>query len=199
MKLATLLIIGILTVLIVPLVTPQSATKQKSVVDEPSFEGQWSQPVNGLRARFKFLRNDSGKRAVRIEPYIELHNSSDVIGNISVVIKKDKIEYRLTNNEGNNVPKGMIRYSGFVADFGLVQIPHNSYLSLNVTGSGAIIGKDVVCHIDLGVPNCWSFTKSSTDDAFLEGKIFIEDVGAKTWSGELAIPRTKVPLHTDDG
>ena len=169
------------------------------MVAEPGFEGQWSQPVNGLRARFKFSRNDSGKRSVRIEPYIELHNSSDVMGNISIAIKKDKIEYQLTNKEGADVPQGNILYSGFCTDFGLLQIPHNSYLSLNVTGSGLMTGKDVVCHIDLGGSNCWSFTKDSIGDAFLEGKIVINNADGKTWFGELVVPKTKVPLQADGG
>ena len=200
MKLASFLMPGILSALIGPYLPLQSsAKKQQTMVAEPGFEGQWSQPVNGLRARFKFSRNDSGKRSVRIEPYIELHNSSDVIGNISIAIKKDEIEYQLKNKEGADVPKGMILYSGFFADFGVLQIPHNSYLLLNVTGAGLMTSKDVVCHIDLGGTNCWSFTKDSTGDAFLEGKIVIDNAGGKTWSGELVVPKTKVPLQADGG
>ena len=197
LKLASLLALGILAALANPMVNQQPATKQKPEIAEPGFEGQWSQSVNGLRARFKFWRNDSGKGPVRIEPYIELHNSSDVIGNIGVVVKKDEIEYRLTNKDGADVPKGMILYSGIVVDIGLVQIPHNSYLSLNVTGSGAMVGKDVACHIDLGPANCWTFAKSSTDNVFLEGKILIENAGGKGWSGELAIPKARIPLQAD--
>ena len=201
MKIATLFVLAIFPALICPAMTSHPKD-QRQKVDEPRFAGEWSETVNGMRARFKFLRNDSGndpgKGPVRIEPYIELHNASNVLGNIDIAIYKSDIEYRLTNRNNEDVPQGITVYSGKVIDFGLVRVPLNSFLALNVTGIGAVFHKESTSsHIDLGPSDCWAFEKGYTDDCFLEAKIVVEGGGTEAWAGEISIPKSQVPLQHD--
>ena len=92
----------------------------------------WSKPVGGLRARLTFERGKETNGTPIIATYLELRNVSDSATPLEVALDPSKIEFKVTDAGGREVPQAGLPYDGEMAAPGTLRLPHGSEMRLSV-------------------------------------------------------------------
>ncbi len=159
----------------------------------------WSKPVNGLQARLCFARKEVLAGTPLLAAYLELRNVSSSSNALELPVDGPDIEYRftVTDGDGKSVPATSTPYDEIRADVGVVRIPFDSLLRLNITHRGAGVAPDQAASLDLGPLAVWSFRRGDTQTYYLQAELTVKKGGGARWSGTLRTPRAKLPTAGD--
>ena len=181
-------------------VEPDTATSPDTVA-----KGDWSLPVDGLRARLlvRFAGTRESGRDILL--YLELQNQSATVTPISLFYSDDNdwsTTWSLTDRKGNSVAKTPIAIRRPVHRPYWIVLPFDSTLRLRAS-NGSSVSRTVKGSTQLLLPanEFWSFPKSSQEEYFLscsfEAKSPPETSGhSNVWQGKLTIPKVRISLHT---
>jgi hypothetical protein len=164
--------------------------------DETDDAPGWSQPVDGLQARLVPARQRAVNETPIIVTYLELRNVSDRATAIALPIDGEDVvmEFSVVDAAGKSVPPDSGPFDELRADVGMVRIPYDSTLRLNVAHRGAGIPKGYAAHLDLGALANWEFKPGDKGTYFLKGKVTVKQSDAERWSGTLLLPAVKLPI-----
>src|SRR5262245_48280429 len=114
--------------------------------------GPWSKPVNGLRARLCFARKGKLNGTPVITTDLELRHVSDVADVIELPLDGEDVafDFTVTDSDGKSIPAARGPYHELTPDVGLVRLPYDSLLRVNIAHRGAAVPKGHAAHIDLG-------------------------------------------------
>jgi hypothetical protein len=76
---------------------------------------------------------------------------------------------------------------------GLLRLPPDSELRLNVTHRGAGVPKDQGGFLDLGVGSQWTFRPGDRHVYYLRATLTVRPSDGRLWSGTIQVPRTQIP------
>ncbi len=158
----------------------------------------WSKPVNGIQARLSLVQKEIVNGTPILVTYLELQNVSDSAYVIEVPWDRVALTWSVTDDAGKAVspadgPWDEIR----LESTGLLRIPHDSTLKMNVAHRGAGIPKDQAAHLDLGPLTHWYFKSDDKRTLYLQGKLTVAKKEDKLWFGSLEMPRIKIPIARD--
>ncbi len=166
----------------------------------------WSKPVNGLQARVYVARKEKFNGTPIITAYLELRHVSDVADVIELPLDGEGVafEFIVTDSGGKSVAPAGGPYHEITPDVGLIRLPYDSLLRVNIAHRGASVPKDYGAHIDLGAeaaidrraaaPAVWDFKRGDKESYYLEAKLTVKKRDAKKgWSGSISIPKVKLP------
>jgi hypothetical protein len=160
----------------------------------------WSKPVNGIQARLCFTREEALNGTPIITTYLELKNVSDSARVLELPVDGEdvQLEFTVTNSAGKKIPPDSHVYDELWAPVGLIRLPFDSLMRINIAHRGAGVPKDHAAHLDLGGPfSNWDFKRGDKESYYVEAKLQIKDRDGKRWSGTLAIPRAKLPTTSE--
>jgi hypothetical protein len=183
------------SILLTVLVTVGPACRPKS-------EGSsWSEPVNGIQARFTLVTSEVINNTPIISTYLTLRNVSDVANPIRIDWASAEINFAVINEAGNPVPRAIdLIYNGCYVPLSEIVLPHDSTLTFNISRRGLGIPAGKAALIDLGIPDCWILEKTGREKYFLKGTLNITDKGdrgseyERSWKGRVEIPKIRIPL-----
>lgn len=171
-----------------------------AIAQETMTASDWSDPVNGLRGRLIFGKDEkfNGTRLATI--YIELQNVSNVLNPIEIYYDTGRALPCVLLDVSNQP----VAQSGMPADiislnaFWIV-LPYDSILRFRVSVTGYGIPKDAGLSIGLMSGN-WIIPPTSHTDHFLSAS-FVVAPPANTehihaWRGVLKLPIVKIPADT---
>jgi hypothetical protein len=156
-------------------------------------EQEWSEPVNGLRARLSLERQ---KDSPFLKVFLELQNTSDVAGIKSVRFTPSALVPVVTSKTGDELARAAGSYDGASPIWTPLTVPFEGTLRFRISfpGLGYRAGKDTTI-LDLGSPDSWSIPKDG--EWFLAGSLRIDrqpgDHASKDWSGTLSLPQVRIP------
>ena len=153
----------------------------------------WSERVNGFRARLSIKRLKISNGSCIMATYLELDNQGSPKSFIKSV---DSMTFRVTDKDGNEVAvnRGMT-FSGWAGGTPRLTLPHDSSIRFRIGPTGHGIGRDLAAHLDLGIDYCWSLPKG---DYFLSGILEVvstmqSDEAVDPWHGRIVLPRVLIP------
>jgi hypothetical protein len=159
----------------------------------------WSQPVNGIQARFSFADGDicNGTRIITV--FLELQNVSDVGNPIYLLYDSDySIKAELFDSCGKPVsPPRSSSFDGCVQEPFFICLPYNSTIKFDVTANGYGIPKDEKALIGLSSRD-WVIKRGDSAEYFLGGTFTAEKPKEPVnkdqciWTGKIEIPKARV-------
>jgi hypothetical protein len=156
--------------------------------------GEWSQEVNGLRARLKLV--DKGKlHGTRwLVPYLELRNVRDLINQLEVNIDFRHLKVELVGADGAPVRRGYsLPRSGPTTELGTIILPHDSSMRVSLECLNWGIPRDAPAMVatDSGA---WVIREDENGKVFLRATLTVEKSNPewKAWGGNLQTPPLKV-------
>ena len=154
----------------------------------------WSKPVNGLQARLCCTRKETFNGTSVIATYLELRNDSNSSNVMELPLDGDDVqfEYTVTDAGGRSVSPADGPYDEIRADLGLMRLPFDSLLRLNIAHRGAGVPKDYAAHLDLGALSTWDFKRGDMQSYYLHAKLTVKKRDEKRWSGTITIPKVKL-------
>ena len=166
--------------------------------------GDWSAPVDGLRARLlvRFAGTNESGRDILL--YLELQNQSAVITPISLFHSADNncsTTWSLTDHKGNPVAKILIPIRRPTVPPYWVVVPFDSTLRLRASNGSSVSRTEMGSTTLLLPPNeYWTFPRGSQEEYFLscsfEAKSPPETSShSNIWQGKLTIQKVKIPLQ----
>ena len=156
----------------------------------------WSLPVNGLRARLAVVRKGSLNGTPILVSYIELHNGSDQT--IEIPWDEAELRFSVTDAAGKDRAAAGGRYDEIRGPVGVLRLPPDSTLRLNVTHRGAGVPKDRAGHLDLGPLSHWSFRPGLENATVsLHGTLRVQSREGHQLSGTIRIPRVAIEFPVD--
>jgi hypothetical protein len=186
-----------------------SADASAGGADEP---GAWSKPVNGLQARLCFTRKEKLNGTPIIITYLELRHASNDADVIELPLdgKEVAFDFTVTASDGKSVPPAAGRFQELTQEVGLIRLPYDSLLRVNIAHHGASVPKDHAAHLDLGAdaavdgrapaPAVWDFKRGDKQTYYLEAKLTVKKRDDKRrWSGSISIPKVKLPTSGESG
>lgn len=186
--------------------TTRPDTNQREAEAEEVTKGEatdaapWSEPVNGLRARMTMKRSEVFNGTPMIATYLELQNVSDVGNPMNVAWRRERMDFRVVDADGRELPKAMGPYSGGGFHVHDLVLPYDSRLSFNISCRGLGVPADKAALIDLGPPNCWIIERDGKD-YYLEASFEIpqskrdREDPTRPWHGRIELPRVQIPLE----
>jgi hypothetical protein len=186
-------------------VPPRSSfDRDKETSPDPVATGDWSDSVDGLRARLLVRFTGAKETGREVLLYLELQNHSSTITPISLFYSADdncSTTWSLTHHKGTPVAKTPIAIRRpSMRPFWIV-VPFDSTLRLRASNGSSVSRTDKGSTSLLLPPNeYWLFPKSSQEEYSLscsfEAKSPPEQSGhSNIWQGKLTIPIVKIPLH----
>ncbi|HEY2149123.1 MAG TPA: hypothetical protein VGH32_14380, partial [Pirellulales bacterium] len=163
-------------------------------LEKPKPIGKWSKAEDGLEVRLAIERVRSNNGTPILATYLELRNVSDSATPIEIALDPAKIEFKVTDAKGKDVPQAGLPYDGIVAPPGTLRLPHDSQLRLGVSGSGAGIPKDEGALLDLASSAVWLFKRGDTAEYHLRANFRISTSGDNSWHGTIDVPPVRIPL-----
>lgn len=167
----------------------------------------WSRPVNGLRARISLIPAYYGGFPI-YHVFIEMENVADTMGQRTIRFDPARLDLRVVNESGNEVPAVEPMYNGFAPTWKETLIPHGGTIKFKVSfpGSG-YLQRDSIA-IDLGTTfRIWRLQPGVS--YFVTAKLTIpakkEDHPFLDWSGTLEMPMVVIradyarPLQSKPG
>ena len=185
----------VLFLLIIGCEKADQTTYPQSTDEMFDYSGEWSEVVNGMKARLLICEGDlfAGTRIIQV--YIELRNVSDVLNPLYISSQR-RIRFQLLDDNEYGVSQ-----SGHVANilspppFDLV-LPHDSSLRYRVSVTGFGVPPNERALIGVGTPyKCWIIQKNDHGEYFISGNFMVpkeEDRTKRWWSGEIKLPKVKV-------
>jgi hypothetical protein len=197
---------------------PGSADRDKVTSPAPVAIGDWSAPVDGLRARLlvRFAGTKESGREILL--YLELQNHSAVITPISLFYSDDEncsTTWSLTDHKGTPVAKTPIAIRRPVMPPYWIVMPFDSTLRLRASNGSSMSGMEKgLTWLLLPPSEFWPFPKGSQEEYFLscsfEAKYpprnerapvvaaleaVSENGHSNIWQGKLTIPKVKIPIQ----
>lgn len=164
---------------------------------------QWSEAVNGLRARIFLKRSEVLNGTPIISTFVAFQNLSGVMSPMKVVWGTERMKFRVVNAAGKELQGGMGSYDGRVPTGTMdLLIPMRGELSFDISCRGLGIAGDQAALIDLGVPYCWTIKKDA-GDYFMHATLEVEKVqgprdnSLRAWHGRLELPPVKIPMQAE--
>ena len=156
--------------------------------------GEWSQAVNGLRARLRLV--ESGKRyGTRwLVPYLELRNVRDLAAPMHVNLDRGHLKVELVGADGAPVRGGWtLPRSGPTPEPGTVSLPWDSFMRLSLECSNWGITKDAPAMVSTD-SGAWVMREDEKGKVFLRATLNAEKSSPawETWSGTLQTPLVEV-------
>jgi hypothetical protein len=159
----------------------------------------WSAAVNGLQARLSFTRGGNWMRT-----YLELRRDpNDNRGAVlEVPFRFNSIQFELVDERGKQMELSHPGVGEAFADFGMLRLPVDSSMRVNITGhrpptsKEAPERKDTHALLDLTPGLAWEFRLGDRHSYYLRAQLSIEKTDAPSrmrWSGTIEIPKTKIP------
>ena len=164
----------------------------------PQFTGDnddtgWSLPVNGLEARLSFGKKETINGTPLISTYLELRNVADIANVMELPLNLDRIQFEVVDKRDKTLPQAARAYDEVSVEVGMLRMPYDSYLRLNISHRGAGVPKNQRALLDLGVSHIWMFSRSDERSYYLRGRFSVEPSTERTWSGTIEMPKVKIP------
>jgi hypothetical protein len=165
----------------------------------------WSKPVNGLQARLFFAVKETINGTPIITTYLELRNVSDNANPLELPFDPPdlQLEFSATDAAGKAVSPAKGPFRELRADQGMMRIPFDGLLRVNIAHRGAAIPKDYAAHLDLGAdaaidgsddaPAVWDFKNRDKQTYHLQAKLTVKKKNKTQWAGTIMIPKVKLP------
>ena len=153
----------------------------------------WSSPVNGLQARLSLERGKTLNGTPLISTYLELRNVADIGNVMELPLNLNSIQFEVVDERDKILPQGPNVYDEVTVEVGMLRMPHDSYLRLNISHQGAGVPKNHGALLDLGVSHVWMFSRGDTLSYYLRGRFSVEPSKAGFWSGTIEMPKVKIP------
>ena len=171
--------------------------------DDSLAKNDWSEAVNGLRARLVFGDGKDFNGTRIAEVYLELHNGTDVGDPMEFDFDADKtLHFDLRSADGKPGPKpaGM-EVDGFVFGPFHLTIPRDGTLRFPVTWSGYGIPRGAGTALGF-MHGFWIIPADDPSDYFLSATFVVpesiqERSRPRCWHGTIKIPAVKVPIKKD--
>lgn len=161
-------------------------------------DSSWSSTVNGLSTRIILTTDKMSGDWPFISSFLELRNESEGGNVMEIPLDLQKFKFIVTDRNGKLVlPFTGFSYSGLTVDIGILRLPHNSSLKMNITSNKVGFHNGQHSYIlDLGADKVWIFTKNGKNPFYLHGQYSVkEHIGTeRRWFGVLEFPKIKVPL-----
>lgn len=161
----------------------------------PSIEkGEWSQEVNGLRARLKLVEKGKLYGTRWLVPYLELRNARDLLNQLEVNIDRRHLKVELVGADGAPVRRGsMFPRSGPSAELGTIILPRDSSIRVSLENKNWAITKDAPAMVSTD-SGAWVMREDENGKVFLRATLTAEKSNPewKAWSGDLQTPPLKV-------
>ena len=162
----------------------------------------WSQVVNGLQVQITMKEANIVNETQIISSYFSLRNVSDIGNPMKIDWDNAKLTFRVIDEKGNELVKGIGPYDGTTVDIGTLVLPYDSTLTFNISKKGLGIPKGKAALLDVGPENNWIIDKAD-QKYFLSAVLTIEDNGKPRnqgyWHGTIDIPKAEIPLVANSG
>ena len=156
---------------------------------------EWSEPVNGLRARLLVLPAKPGE-APFCRVMIEMENVSDNGGQKRIRFHPDKLKLRVVDQDGQELPSANGSYDGMSPDWEPLLLPYGGTLRFPFDLRGLGYRPEDKAIIDIGPPHVWVIPQDGAVYR-LEGEFTVKkeprDHRHKDWSGTLKLPPVEIP------
>ncbi|MHC4248117.1 MAG: HEAT repeat domain-containing protein [Planctomycetota bacterium] len=135
-----------------------------------------------------------------IATYLELQNVSDVGNPMKVAWRRERMDLRVVDADGRELPKAMGPYSGGGFHAHYLVLPFDSTLSFSISCRGLGVPADKAAVIDLGGMNNWVI-QDDANDHYLEASLQVpqsergRDDPTRPWHGRIELPRVRIPLE----
>lgn len=156
---------------------------------------QWSEPVNGLRARLYILPAEKHDDPFcRI--FIEMQNVEDVIGQKRIRFSPKRLHLQVADSRGTLLPIANGEYDGTSPRWDPIMLPYSGIIQFRISfpGLGYQPNEDKVI-IDMGPSQSWVIPQSDT--YYLSGTLSISkepgDHPTMDWSGSISFPKVEIP------
>jgi len=159
---------------------------------QPAGPDSWSKPVNGLQTRLSFAHRETVNGTPIIITYLELQNVSGSGTVMEIPWNQRNLQFTVTDAAGFEVAPADGPFDEITAEIGMLRLPHDSLLRLNIACRGAGIAKDQAAHLDLGPLSHWYFKRGDDKTYYLQAKFTVEKTKESHWSGTIEIPKTKI-------
>jgi RNA polymerase sigma factor (sigma-70 family) len=157
-------------------------------------EAAWSKAVNGLQARLSFAHAKPINGTPVITTYLELRNVSSSGNVMQIPLDLEKIQFKVTDEAGKVVPPANGPFDGISVKPGVLRLPFDSTLRINIASTGAGIPADHAGHLDLGVAYNWHFKKGDPGPYYLQATINVAPGADQQWSGTLQTSQVRIPI-----
>jgi hypothetical protein len=156
----------------------------------------WSASVTGLQARLSFTRGGNW-----ITTYLELRRDpNDNNGAVlEVPFRFSAIQFEVVDEQGTQMELSHPGYGKGFADFGMLRLPVDSSMRINVTGNRPATSKETRAGLDLKPGLAWEYPLGDKSSYYLHAQLSIEktdDPNRMRWSGAIEIPKIKIPTTT---
>ncbi|MFA7159426.1 MAG: hypothetical protein WC299_09000 [Kiritimatiellia bacterium] len=156
----------------------------------------WSPAVNGLRARL-IIMPPTGTNTPFCSVLIEMQNVRDVAGQMTIRFTPERLDLRVTDKAGKDLPVANEPYDGMTPDWQPIHLPFAGTIRFQVSfpGLGYNPNKDIVI-VDVGPSKAWIIPQDGTTYR-LSGKLAVgKQTGVhlyKDWSGTIELPKVEIP------
>lgn len=153
----------------------------------------WSKVVNGLQGRLSFVKTGGYNGTPSIVTYLELRNVADLANVMEVPLKVEAIAFELHDETGRVVPPTNGSFDGIGVPLGMLRLPYDSTLRMNIASRGAGVMKDQAGLLDLGAVSNWTFPPGDRHAYALSAKFTIDKSDFRVWWGTIEIPPAPLP------
>jgi RNA polymerase sigma factor (sigma-70 family) len=159
----------------------------------PEAAEDWSQAVGGLQARLTVERKGPFNGTPTLTAYLTLRNASDQAGIKEVPWDRAELAFTVTDAAGKVVPAKSGPYDEARGPVGVLRLPPDSELRLNITHRGAGVPRDQGGFLDLGVGSQWAFRPGDRPAYYLQATLTVRPSDGGLWSGTIQVPRARIP------
>ncbi len=158
-----------------------------------SAEPDWSEPVNGVRARLSLERQ---KDSPFLKVFIEFQNTSDTAGIKKIRFIPKTIQAQVMDENGTLLKPPVGSYDGISPTWDTMALPLEATLRFRISfpGLGYRPDRDRTI-VDFGPDACWVIP--SEKSYFLSGTLSIPkqegDHPHSDWNGTLTLPKIPIP------
>ncbi len=157
-------------------------------------EGEWSQEVNGLRARLKLVEKGKLYGTRWLVPYLELRNVRDLDNQLEVNLDSRHLKVELIGADGAPVRSGStFPRSGPTAELRAIILPRDSSIRVSLENRNWAVSKDAPAMVSTD-SGAWVIREDEKGKVFLRATLTGEKSSPewKAWSGNLQTPPVKV-------
>jgi hypothetical protein len=154
----------------------------------------WSKSDKGLRGRLVVLPAEKPDSPF-CRVFIELQNTEEVMGQRKVRFKPEKLDFQVTDQDGNVLVRANGSYDGITPGWEPILLPYAGTIKFQISfnGLGYHPDRDRII-VDLGPSRSWIIPP--TGDYFLTGTFSVArepgDHPIMDWSGTLTFPPAKI-------
>lgn len=157
-----------------------------------------SQPVHGLTASLELRQSEIVNGTRILSTYLTLANVSDVANPLRFDFREGCLTFEVVDEQGKAVTQAFGPYDGPYVEVGVLVLPFDSRLTMNLAQRGLGIPGGKAALIDLGSSYNWALDASPKKKYFLRGVLAIKRPdnaeGQRYWEGQISIPPAEIPL-----